>query len=154
MQKHELEPPKSLAGAAADVLYSNGVLDLEALSDWLEAREAEFGAQSARLEELEREAEASAPLVEQARAQMSRRRGEVQRGLAVLAAAETPPAELARLRRELLRAESAEQLEALADRVERLIEDALPTRPTAEAVESAGRDVSRQLAAFRMAGGT
>ncbi|MBE7560542.1 hypothetical protein HS125_17000 [bacterium] len=153
MQKHELEPPKSLAGAAADVLYSNGVLDLEALSDWLEAREAEFGAQSARLEELEREAEASAPLVEQARAQMSRRRGEVQRGWRYWRRRRRP-AELARLRRELLRAESAEQLEALADRVERLIEDALPTRPTAEAVESAGRDVSRQLAAFRMAGGT
>ncbi len=154
MPRHDMDAHESLRGAAADVLYSNGVLDLSALSDWIEASEAEQRARGERLQQLEREAQAHAPLVQQATAALEGRRGEVRRGLSVLAAAQTPPAELERLRHDFAAAEAPQELEAVAGRVERLVEEAFPTQPAAQPVEGAGRDPSRELAAFRMPGGT
>lgn len=161
MKSIEAEIGESLRGAAADVLYSNGVLDLAALSRWLDGREAE---QRKRAEEaralaeenagLRRQAEENGPLARRARQALETRRAQAARSLRALSAAAAPLPELERLAAELAQAREPEAVERLAERVARLFEDAFPTRPTAEAVGLPGEPPAPDLAAFQMPEGT
>jgi len=131
------DPETSRRAAAADVLYSNGVLDLSALSEWIEGREAEHEARCREAANLSEEntrlaarlAEAE-PLEAAGRQRLTALRREAERGLRALVAGGTD-GEATRLSAELAETRDPEALERIGRRVGQLLSEAYPVRPTA-----------------------
>ena len=151
MNEHE----PSRRAAAADVLYSNGVLDLSALSEWIEGREAEHEArcqeaaslsqENARLAERLAEAE---PLETAGRQRVTALRREAERGLSALFAGGAD-GEATRLAAELAGTRDPEALERIGRRVGQLLAEAYPVHPVAAASGAQSRD-TRDLSAYRI----
>jgi hypothetical protein len=126
--------------SSAEALYNNGVLDLDAFSEWIEERESECAQAAARHKQAEEENRkmkqqlaSDEPLVRQARSRMRVMRSEAERGLRSLGAGMAPRPQVEQLQRELNEADDQQKLEKVGRAIRRMFEEAYPVAPIARA---------------------